>query len=72
MSDVTAGREDETVKLYMDMFDIDRVRAENLVSAGYKKIEDLNDAIPEDLVLVNRINPTIAKRIINILNERKL
>lgn len=60
----------ETVKLYMNMFDINRNRAENLVYAGYKKIEDLYDAIPEDLVLVEKINPTIAKRIISKLKDR--
>jgi hypothetical protein len=53
----------------MDMFDINRNRAENIYNAGYKRPEDLNDAIPEDLVCVDRINPTIAKRIVNNLKD---
>jgi cation diffusion facilitator family transporter len=61
--------DNETIKLYMDMFDINRNRAENIYNAGYKRPEDLNDAIPEDLVCVDRINPTIAKRIVNNLKD---
>jgi hypothetical protein len=57
-------QEIDSVVLYMNLFDINRTRAENLVNAGYKNLDDLRDAIAEDLVLVDRINPTIAKMII--------
>ena len=53
----------------MDLFDIDRVRAENIYNVGYKQLKDMNDAILEELLCIDRINPTIAKRIINKLKE---
>ncbi len=57
------------IKIYMDLFDIDRVRAENIYNVGYKQLKDMNDAILEELLCIDRINPTIAKRIINKLKE---
>ena len=59
----------ETIKIYMDLFDIDQVRAENIYNVGYKQLKDMNDAILEELLCVDRINPTIAKRIINKLKD---
>jgi len=36
---------------------------------GYRKKEDLKDAIPQDLMMIRGLNPTIAKRIISRANE---
>jgi cation diffusion facilitator family transporter len=58
------------INRYMELFDINQVRAENLFNAGYKKLEDLQDAIPEDLMIVEKINPTIAKRIVTKIKSR--
>lgn len=57
------------VKKYADFFDLDEERALNLYKAGYKRYEDLKDAIAEDLVLVDKINPTVARGIINTVQE---
>jgi uncharacterized RDD family membrane protein YckC len=57
------SRED-TVKKYAELFEINEERALELYKAGYKSLEDLKDAIVEDLILVDKINPTIARRII--------
>ena len=46
-------------------FDIDEKRAEGLFEMGYRRKEDLKDAIPQDLMIIEGMNPTIAKRIIS-------
>ena len=55
----------ETVEKYMELFEINQERASELYDAGYKRLEDFQDAIVEDLILVDKINPTIARSIIN-------
>ena len=49
----------------MELFEIDEQRALELYNAGYKKLDDLGDAIIEDLIMVDKINPTIARNIIS-------
>ncbi len=60
---------DETTLQFMFDFDIDESRAMGLYEMGYRKKEDLKDAIPEDLMMIKGINPTIAKRILKTANE---
>jgi uncharacterized RDD family membrane protein YckC len=61
--------ERDTVKQYMEFFGISEVRAVNLYVAGYKKLDDFKDAIPEDLLIVDKINPTVARHIIQRMSS---
>jgi uncharacterized RDD family membrane protein YckC len=54
----------EMVRKYQEFFGISRERATNLYKAGYKSLDHFADAIPEDLILVDKINPTVARAII--------
>jgi len=55
---------DETILQFMFDFDIDENRASSLYDMGYRVKTEFADAIPEDLMMIGGINPTIAKRII--------
>ena len=57
-------RREDVIRSYMERFQIPRSKAENLYLSGYRRWGDFSEAIPEDLMLVGGINPTIAKRII--------
>lgn len=61
--------EEEIVLQFMMDFDIDEDRSRGLVEMGYTDKSELKDAIPKDLMMINGINPTIAKRIIKKANE---
>jgi hypothetical protein len=63
--------EDETVMLYSSSFDIDAEKARSLYRSGYRRWGDLQEAIPQDLIMVNGINPTVAKRIINTVRAKR-
>ncbi len=54
---------DAQIDLYVEMLSIDRKVADSLYNIGYKKVADLKEAIPEDLVFVEGINPTLARAI---------
>jgi len=56
---------DEIVLQFMFDFDIDEKRARGLYDMGYRNKAEFKDAIPQDLMMIDGINPTIAKRIIN-------
>jgi hypothetical protein len=60
---------DRIVLSFMMDFDIDETRAQLLYDTGYRKREDLSDAIPADLIMLKGINPTIARRIISKAKE---
>lgn len=60
---------DEKVLEFMMFFDIDEARAGALYDMGYREKTDLSDAVPQDLMMIKGINPTIAKRIIARANE---
>ncbi len=45
-------------------FNIDQHRAYQLYYAGFKSLEDFQDKTVDDLIQVEDINPTVAKRII--------
>ncbi len=55
---------DEIVLQFMFDFDIDENRANGLYDMGYRNKPEFKDAIPQDLMMIDGINPTIAKRII--------
>jgi len=62
--------ESDIVRDYMDDFGISRDKAQNLYDAGYQHWGDFGEAIPEDLVMVNGINPTISRRIISVVRSK--
>ena len=64
--------QDKTVKRYSEFFEIDEVRALALYNAGYKHLEDFKDAIVDDLIMVEIINPTIARLIIKKMSNEPL
>jgi uncharacterized RDD family membrane protein YckC len=55
---------EEIVLQFMFDFDIDERRAQGLYDMGYRNKAEFKDAIPQDLMMIEGINPTIAKRII--------
>jgi uncharacterized RDD family membrane protein YckC len=60
---------DEVVLQFMFDFDITEERALGLYDMGYRTKPEFKDAIPQDLMMVEGINPTIAKRIISLAND---
>lgn len=62
--------ESDIVNDYMRDFGISRDKAQNLYDAGYQHWGDFSEAIPEDLVMVNGINPTISRRIISVVRSK--
>jgi replicative superfamily II helicase len=58
------AEERQAVTEYTELFEISEARALNLYNAGYKSKDDFKDAIVEDLIIVDKINPTIAKSIV--------
>jgi hypothetical protein len=69
----TAGSltEDETVQSYSKAFEISPDKARSLYASGYKRWGDLQEAIPEDLMAIPGINPTIARRIVQVMRARR-
>ncbi|MFO8051980.1 MAG: RDD family protein [Thermoplasmatota archaeon] len=60
---------DETVLQFMFDFDINERRAQAIYDMGYRNKAEFKDAIPQDLIMIEGINPTIAKRIVARANE---
>jgi replicative superfamily II helicase len=56
-------KEEAVLRLMIDL-EIDENRARALTDAGYRSRVDLTDAIPQDLIQVKGINPTMAKKMI--------
>ena len=61
---------DRVIARYMDELNLPREKAENLYDAGYTGWQDFTEAIPEDLLMVEGINPTIARRIISTVRSK--
>lgn len=62
---------DRMIRAFMELFHISRDKAENLFDAGYSEWSDFSEAIPEDLVMIEGINPTVARRIITSFRSRE-
>ena len=60
---------EDMLKVYMEKFEIDRTRAENLYDAGYTSGDDFKDVTPDALIVIDRINPTVARRIVKHASE---
>jgi hypothetical protein len=69
-SDEEVLGEGHTVQSYMREFNIPREKAQNLYDAGYRRMGDLSEAIPEDLTMVKGVNPTLARKIIATVRGR--
>ncbi len=69
-SDEEVLSESQTVQTYMGEFNIPREKAQNIYDAGYKRMGDLYEAIPEDLMMVKGINPTLARKIISTVRGK--
>ena len=61
---------DRMIEAFIDEFHISREKAENVFDAGYSKWSDFSEAIPEDLVMIEGINPTVARRIISTVRSK--
>ena len=55
-----------------EFFRISEARALDLYDAGYKHFKDIEDAIVQDLIMVNDINPTVAREIIDKISNDPL
>jgi DNA integrity scanning protein DisA with diadenylate cyclase activity len=51
------------VRAFVTILDVEEDVAVKLYSAGYRNLQELKEAIPEDLVYVEGINPTLARKI---------
>lgn len=63
-------RESEILGEYMEEFGISKDKAQNLYDAGYTHWGDFSEAIPEDLLMVKGMNPTISRRIISVVRSK--
>jgi hypothetical protein len=52
-------------------FNISEEKARSLYDAGYRRWGDLHETIPEDLMMVPGINPTIARRIVGVVGQER-
>jgi hypothetical protein len=66
-----AMTEQGTVDTYSRSFGISEEKARSLYRSGYKRWGDLQEAILEDLIMVQGINPTVAKRIIETVRGKQ-
>ena len=61
---------DRMIQEFIREFHVSRDKAENIFDAGYSRWSDFSEAIPEDLVMIEGINPTVARRIISSTRSR--
>jgi uncharacterized RDD family membrane protein YckC len=61
--------QNEIIQKYIEFFEITEERAQVLYDSGYKRLADFKDAIAEDLVMVEKINPTIARNIVKKMDN---
>jgi len=62
-SEITETESVSPVREFMTTLDIEKDVAEKIYAAGYRTLEELKEATPEDLVYVEGINPTLARKI---------
>jgi hypothetical protein len=56
---------------FRNHFDMDNKRAELVYNAGYRKIDDFKGKSVQELMEIDDINPTLAKRIYYRMNENE-
>ncbi len=63
---------DDTVIAFSKELGISLEKAQNLYESGYTRWGDFSEAIPQDLIMVDGINPTIARHIITTVRSKGL
>ena len=63
---------DDTVIAFSKELGISLEKAQNLYESGYMRWGDFSEAIPQDLIMVEGINPTIARHIITTVRSKGL
>ena len=58
-----SSHKEKMIDHYMNFYNLDRTRSAHLYDAGYKNMTRLRHAKLEDLVKIQGINPTVARRI---------
>lgn len=61
-------KKDQALSAFMKEFGVDQNRAEQLYLAGFHELEDFKGKSVEELMQVEDINPTLAKRIEHRIN----
>jgi len=64
--------EEDIIDEFSREFMISKEKAEALYGSGYTRWVDFEEAIPQDLMLVPGINPTVARKIIRTVHSRDL
>ena len=64
--------EEDIIDEFSREFMISKEKAEALYGSGYTRWVDFEEAIPQDLMLVPGINPTVARKIIRTVHSRYL
>lgn len=62
-------KHDSALLEFTQILGMERTRAKKIYSAGYRSIDDLKNVTVEELIKIDDINPTIAKRIIKRVQE---
>ena len=62
-------KQDSALSEFTQLLGMERIRARKIYNAGYKSIDDLKNVTVEELIQIDDINPTIAKRIIKRVHE---
>ena len=60
---------EEVINDYAEKFNISLPHAEVLFTSGYYKIEDLRSSSIEELLIIDEINPTIARKVVNYFKD---
>ena len=62
-------KQDKALSEFTQILGMERTRAMKIYGAGYKSIDDLKNVTVEELIQIDDINPTIAKRILKRVRE---
>jgi ERCC4-type nuclease len=62
-------KQDKALSQFTQVLGMERTRARKIYNAGYKSIDDLKNVTVEELIQIDDINPTLAKRIMQRIDE---
>jgi len=62
-------KRENTINDFIQQFNMDRDRAERLYNNGYQNMDDFKDKTVKELMQIDEINPTLAKRIVHKMEE---
>lgn len=63
------AQKDSTIELFSEIFNISEFHANRLYEAGYLSKEDLKLATIEEILFVDGMNPTVARKIIDSIDQ---